>query len=564
MEKSSSECELPSPPLDVKLLCSKVSFMGWKLASNKYKTWVAKMAASHKGIWEKAGIFEAIMASTYRIWKNEDLIFAVAERWCPDTKAFVFPFGEATVTVEDVKMLLGFSVSGSPVFSSLESSEMRETKEKIEREMLKIKRDGGLVNQVSWMLRFMDRNHQLEHEAFLVLWLNNFVFPCPNRIFSRNVIPIAVHLARGTKIALAPAVLESLYQDLDSLKQHIQCLSNSDCAHYFSALTLRSLFSLVQVWAWERFSKLGLKPKMSRDGEPRLARWHNLKQSSKNFKQILASSGTDSFEWYPYGDKASAKELPLSSVYQKETVNDGLAFLRVFPKAKRSKQSEHVNESVSRRTKHGEENFSLETLQEVASLGYNNEEPSEIRKTSEESDEVASGGKEIMPRNPSDESKMQGNVEDGIEGTECWLHGDGLETRETLKSSEENDKLASKGKNTMSENPSDESNMQGNVENGTQETDQCLLHGDGLETRETLKSNEKFNDGVEREDNSGDGRVVSKQVNTDQRFEQKKHSVAIPGLELEMRVLELKKILAEIKEWQTRKRSKEGGVSARF
>ncbi|CAN8321443.1 unnamed protein product [Cochlearia groenlandica] len=121
-----------SSPNVLKSLSLSVSFNGWKLANTHFKSWAKKMSALHKPIWEKAGIFEAIMSSTIRIHRNTDLVLSVTEKWCHETKTFFFPWGESTITLEDVMILLGFSVLGSPVFVTLDSSgEM--IKEKLER-----------------------------------------------------------------------------------------------------------------------------------------------------------------------------------------------------------------------------------------------------------------------------------------------------------------------------------------------------------------------------------------------------------------------------------------------
>ncbi|VVB00773.1 unnamed protein product [Arabis nemorensis] len=102
-------------------LSSRISFSGFWFSDAHFVSWLGKMEALHGNIWKKAGIFEAIKASTYNIIKNQTLILSVAEKWCPETKSFLFPFGEATITLEDVMLLLGFSVLGSPVFVPLES-----------------------------------------------------------------------------------------------------------------------------------------------------------------------------------------------------------------------------------------------------------------------------------------------------------------------------------------------------------------------------------------------------------------------------------------------------------
>lgn len=50
-----------------------------------------------------------------------------------------------------------------------------------------------------------------EHEAFLSLWLSRFVLPTfPFNVIVKRFFKIALCLARGVEIALAPVVLASI------------------------------------------------------------------------------------------------------------------------------------------------------------------------------------------------------------------------------------------------------------------------------------------------------------------------------------------------------------------
>nr|VDD60272.1 unnamed protein product [Brassica oleracea] len=295
------------PPLtDLKALSLSVSFNGWRFPNVKFKSWATKMSALHEPTWKKAGILQAVAASTLKIIKDTDLVLGVAEKWCPDTNTFVFPWGEATVTLEDVMVLLGFSVLGSPVFAALDSSGEKILRE-LEKEWVKIKRDRvSFVTQVAWMGRFMDSGDdedELEHVAFLVLWLSYFVFSSRYYHIDEAVLPIAVHLSEGVRIALAPAVLAHLYADLTLLKDHTRDSSNDK-------IELNALFKLVQVWTWERFRELRPKPNLLLQGQPRLARWDDVEQGDTDVRQILDNSKMDSFEWRPFTKAVKNWQLP--------------------------------------------------------------------------------------------------------------------------------------------------------------------------------------------------------------------------------------------------------------
>ncbi|WZZ64322.1 hypothetical protein YC2023_075692 [Brassica napus] len=309
-----------SSPLDLKALSLTVSFPGWRKANSAFKSWATKMSLLHKPTWQKAGIFEAIMASTKGFNKDTDLVLGIAERWCPDTNSFLFPWGEATVTLEDVMVLLGFSVLGSPVFAAVDGSGEKSVR-KLEKEWLKIKKDNkvSFVTQVTWMGRFMDSGDELENAAFLGLWLSYFVFPTRYSHVDKAVLPIALHLSRGTRIALAPAVLAHLYADLTLLEDHIRCFNMTTGVN--NKVELSSLFKLVQVWTWERFREL--RPNNTNQllrGDPRLALWDEAKQKTmrsnvrkmtkSNVREILANSKMESFEWRPYTKAVKNWKIP--------------------------------------------------------------------------------------------------------------------------------------------------------------------------------------------------------------------------------------------------------------
>lgn len=283
----------------------KVIFNGWRFRSEKWKAWVNHLLPTYQSTWKKVGIHEAIMSSTYEIRRDTNLVLGIAERWCPETNTFIFPWGEATITLEDIMVLGGFSVLGDLVSTPLQTLESQEVLDYL----MEVRRDLGRTKcqrarQSLWMNYFMQSGKEWEHEAFLVMWLSRYVFPAkPFDAIGNHVFSIALSLARGTRIALGPAVLASLYRDLSLLKEAIVVSTKFDCGEDKNdvlALTLWAPFHLVQVWAWERFLELRPNPSLIKHGEPRLARWHDLKLvKNYNMRMVLDSAG-DSFLWRPY------------------------------------------------------------------------------------------------------------------------------------------------------------------------------------------------------------------------------------------------------------------------
>ncbi|KAM1149982.1 hypothetical protein ACFX2B_030207 [Malus domestica] len=235
----------------------KVDFQGWPQQNkSNWKSWVHEMAVVHRSTWKKAGIYEVIFSSTYQIKRQTGLVFEFAEKWCSETNTFVFPWGDS-------------------VLSPLDTAELNEIEDKLVAQRKDIiKSRAKKATTSSWLNRFINGGHELKHEVFLVYWLSRYVFN-DGGIIHRPVFSKAIHLARGTRIALAPAILSSVYNDLgvlktatvDSNQLESSCVAVSD-------LAIRSPFQLVQVWAWERSSNLRPEnPNHLNNGEPRMARW---------------------------------------------------------------------------------------------------------------------------------------------------------------------------------------------------------------------------------------------------------------------------------------------------
>jgi len=280
----------------------KINFNGWPYPQEKWVQWVDELKPKYESVWKKAGIFESIMSTKSCIIKNQDLVCRVVEKWCCETNTFVFLFGEATITLEDVIVLGGYSLFGHPIFKPLEDQEMRKVEQKlISIESQEIISKGMALSTSVWMDIFIDKDSEIEHEAFLATWLSIFVFPHKYSLVKSSLFPIAVHLARGIPISLAPAIFASLYKDLRLFKNTIVDLKK--CPDKFPLVldvNLQSPFYLVQVWVWERFKNLQPQPKLINNGDHVLLRWHNVKALKIDNARLVLDSAIDGFIWRPY------------------------------------------------------------------------------------------------------------------------------------------------------------------------------------------------------------------------------------------------------------------------
>ncbi|WOH11564.1 hypothetical protein DCAR_0831053 [Daucus carota subsp. sativus] len=292
--------------------CTLQSYKGFShpMDLEKWKLWVQKLKPKYEDIWKKAGIYGAILASIYTVPKDKKLIICLAERWCVDTNTFVFSWGEVTVTLEDIIHMGCFSVLGASVLSPLDH-DCSEIFKSLKYHLKKIKL-GHCNNALShvWMDYFISSGDQLEHEAFLVLWLSKFVL-----VRSQIAVwdfRVAIHLSRGKRIALAPVVLACIYRDMRLL--HNLILRSFIVKSRFGLKYNICHYDLVQMWVWERFIQLRPFVNIIGSGEPRSARWNRVVILKVNDVRTVLDSASLSFVWRPYALGSSNNML--SNMYK--------------------------------------------------------------------------------------------------------------------------------------------------------------------------------------------------------------------------------------------------------
>ena len=72
-------------------------------------------ATIFRNLVEASGLFN-IVSTCYKS-VNKNIISAFVERWYPETNTFHMPFGEITITLDDVASLLHIPVVGKPIES---------------------------------------------------------------------------------------------------------------------------------------------------------------------------------------------------------------------------------------------------------------------------------------------------------------------------------------------------------------------------------------------------------------------------------------------------------------
>ncbi|XP_066355084.1 uncharacterized protein [Miscanthus floridulus] len=298
----------PPPPQAAASAEHRLSFRGWLGIPRHWEDWVAKLRPLHARLWRHLGIHDAVLASTLRSKRDASAVLHLASFWCSATASFAFPWGEATVTLQDVAVLAGFPALGAPAPAPL-PPQWRPDEAALNGMRLGFNRSAcKKAHHSAWVKHFLaDDNADpvFEHAAFLALWLTRFVLPGhPESTMRQAVFPIAVRLARGERVALAAAVLASIYRDLREIKAFLGAAGAAATAgdtDMLSSLSVYSPLHILQLWMWERFPALRptkVNPLVA--GDPLAARWHDLSRKL-NPAQIRQALNTGyNFVWQPY------------------------------------------------------------------------------------------------------------------------------------------------------------------------------------------------------------------------------------------------------------------------
>lgn len=184
------------------------------------------------------------------------LITALIERWRPETNTFHFPFGELTITLEDVYMILGLPVYGRPVthtelnnpkpYWMKKWKDLRLTKEK-DRERLYD--NGVILHRLRDRYKKIPKTKRPEYKeqdaivytrAYLLYIIGGVLFPTGKRDV---VHPRYLQLIQDTDqivgYAWGAAVLGYLFRGLTK-------------AAHKSAMAFNGCSMLLMYWAWER------------------------------------------------------------------------------------------------------------------------------------------------------------------------------------------------------------------------------------------------------------------------------------------------------------------------
>ncbi|XP_028201808.1 serine/threonine-protein phosphatase 7 long form homolog [Glycine soja] len=215
---------------------------------------------------------------------NGALVNAFIERWRPETHTFHLKCGEATITLQDVSVLLGISVDGRP--------------DAVDGNSLLL---SWLTSQFANIHDFTGNQKGLE--SFACAWILRFIggvmFVDKSSRRMPKTVPMRYlqflrDLRECSTYAWGAALLGNLYREM--------CIATD-----YNAKSIGDFTLLIQLWAWERCPMLApsyIPPQQQ--NAPLAYRWlrgelhHIGNDNLLEFRHKLDVMKRDEFVWVPY------------------------------------------------------------------------------------------------------------------------------------------------------------------------------------------------------------------------------------------------------------------------
>jgi hypothetical protein len=182
------------------------SLRAWPNPPEGWVTWYNRVEKTYQPTWETIGIADALSLSLSSLEKNENLLKTIGYFWSDALNCFLFGHRPMTPTLLDVMMIIGLDISSS--FPS--AFRLPEVPFKLSSKT-ECTNWGAYLNQY---IKTRGPVTEKEHIAFLNLWLEHFLFYGPSLALTKNYLPLAYELAKGSTVGLGKLFLGEVYRYL--------------------------------------------------------------------------------------------------------------------------------------------------------------------------------------------------------------------------------------------------------------------------------------------------------------------------------------------------------------
>ncbi|KAM0051442.1 putative protein-serine/threonine phosphatase [Helianthus debilis subsp. tardiflorus] len=261
-----------------------------------------------EGLIHAAG-FSGILQTGYK-YVDHALITALVERWRPETHTFHLPFGETTVTLQDVNVLWGLPIDGLPISGADTGMSMYTIRDKCETVLgfapVKAHVRGKRIRSSEVLARitasFSENEASDEDCIFRARQIIFYLIGCTifpdnaNNLIDVKFLDFLVDLPACSGYSWGGAVLALLYKNL--------CNAIAP-----NAIAITGPVALLQVWAWERFRCFAPAVARFQFNAPLAARWKGSLTCTdvsthclRTYRSQLQSMTKATYNWRPYDD----------------------------------------------------------------------------------------------------------------------------------------------------------------------------------------------------------------------------------------------------------------------
>ncbi|XP_026410395.1 uncharacterized protein LOC113305589 [Papaver somniferum] len=308
---------------------SLVNFKVCHTPLSSYEGWMRHMLSNERirNNLAKAQIVEAVMASaTLHIRKYVAGLIAFTSRWCPSTHTNLCRWGEMTITLESVSVLLSLPITGSFDYE-LSTAETTTIDALIRKAEGYNQQECGEKCFYTWWVSewFPTKpklgqvlDDELSVVTFLSLWLSRDVFDdgSGKKTIRRELVMFAIRLAQGVVLPLGRLFLGSLYFHLDSL------VADMYASNGYKKVESHIHVAFLQAFLWEHFK--GYAPVTATSfsslcGGSRILRWQK-RRPKPGLRLIDFFDNMYAIDFRPWGPVHSFVVQPKTFAVVSDTV----------------------------------------------------------------------------------------------------------------------------------------------------------------------------------------------------------------------------------------------------
>lgn len=198
-----------------------------------YSNWLNKIEKQKSQGWKDIGIYDLIMLSKLDLDYSNPMLVSSLYFWDSTHYTFYLPYGMVTLTLFDMAAITGLKPTGhtyDPDVDSIGTISFSTTR----------------ATYSTYITHYHDKDIEIvsdvEHIAFLALWLSHSVFCSKSLQVAKKYLALANQLHVGHDICLSEMILASLYESLSDRVAQLKNLGDK------GNLLLSGPFWLLQLW----------------------------------------------------------------------------------------------------------------------------------------------------------------------------------------------------------------------------------------------------------------------------------------------------------------------------